>query len=257
MTTTPPRHLPHDHQKVVMTFNFPQTGLGASGTVTADTNANMADGNVVVLSDGIRIVTYEYDKSANGVTAGNTSWTAGTTAATVATNLKTAINATQPAFTVADNLAGVLTITNNWPGAGGNVTMTKTSASALAVTGMSGGVNPAGSLLADTTIKLHKVKGRGVRVDRVHLNLPAGLANSSSAYANFKVLKGASTVVATWSTQDTAQGTITADTPVELVLTATIANRFLADGDVLSLFVDVTGTPTVPPGRIVVEGYEL
>jgi hypothetical protein len=256
MSTARPRP-PTQQQKWSLSFNFPQTGVGATGTVTADTNTNMADGDKVVLSDGVRFVTYEYDKAANGVTAGNVAWTAGTTAATVATNLRTAIIANQPGLTVTDNLAGVLTITNNWPGAGGNVTITKTSSSALAVTGMAGGVNPAGSVLADTTIKLFKAKTRSVRIDRVQLNLPAGLANSSSNYCDFKIIKGASTLVAHWSTQNTAQGTITADTPVELVNTSTVADRFLADGDTLSLFLDVTGTPTVPPGRLVIEGYEL
>lgn len=254
---TAPRNPGNTQERFRMPFDFPQTGVGSVGTVTCDTNANMADADKVVISDGIRFVTYEYDKTANGVVAGNVSWTAGTTAATVATNLKTAINATQPGLTVSDNLAGVLTITNNWPGAGGNVTITKTSSSALAVTGMSGGVNPSGSVLADTTIKLHKVKGRALRIDRVYLNLPAGLAGNASNYCNFKLLKNASTVIANWSTLNTAQTTITANTPVEMVVSATLASRSLADGDQLSLFLDVTGTPTVPPGRIVVEGIEL
>ena len=257
MTATRPRPAARHQQKVGLTFNFPQQGVGAVGTVTADTNANMADGDKVVLSDGFRFVTYEYDKTANGVTAGAISWSVGTTAASVATNLKTAIDANQPGLTVSDNLAGVLTITNRWPGAGGNVTATKTSSSALAVTGMSGGVNPNGSILADTTIKLHKAKGRSIRVDRVHLNLPAGLAQDASNYCIFKVIKGSSTIMASWSTLTGTQGTITANTPVELVLSATIANRYLDDGDQLSLFLDVTGTPTVPPGRLVVEGTEL
>ncbi len=245
-----------DQQKVLMEFNFPQSGVAATGTVTTDTNANMADGDIVVLSDGFRTVTYEYDKTANGVVAGRIAWAVGTTAASVATNLKTAIDANQPGLSVADNLAGVLTITSRWPGAGGNVTMTKTSSSALAVTGMSGGVDANGSVLADTTIKLFKAKTRGIRLERAHLNLPLGLAQNASHYCIFKILKG-STIMASWSTLTGAQGTITANTPVELVMSATVANRFLDDGDQLSLFLDVTGTPTVPPGRIVVEGYEL
>lgn len=256
MATARPRSATRQ-QKWSLSFNFPVTGVGATGTVTADTNANMTDGNTVSLSDGFRTVTYEYDKSANGVTAGNISWAAGTTAASVATNLRTAIIAQQPAFTVVDGGAGVLTITNNWPGSGGNVTTTKVSASALAVTGMSGGVSPEGGFVADTTIKLWKCKLRGLRLERVQLNLPSGLAGNASNFCNFKVIKGASTVMANWSTLNTLQSTITADTPVELVITSTVADRFLADGDQLSLFLDVTGTLTVPPGRIVLEGTEL
>ena len=248
---------PSRHKKMFLGYNFPAGATSATGTVTADTNANMADADKVVLSDGFVTKTYEYDKSANGVTAGNVSWTAGTSAATVATNLKTAINATQPAFTVADNLAGVLTITNNWPGAGGNVTTTKTSSSALAVTGMSGGTTVGGNTTVDTTVKLFKAMIRSIKVTRVSLILPVGLTADASNYCNFKIIKGASTIMANWSTQTGMQGTITANTHVEMVLSATVANLYLADGDIMSLFIDVTGTPTVPPGRVVIEGTEF
>lgn len=115
-------------------------GVSASATFTADTNANMADGDIVTLNTGISIKTYEYDKSANGVTAGRVSWTAGTTALSVAQNLRTAILANQPELSVTDNGDGTLTIVNRWIGAAGNNTNSKTSASALAITNFTGGL---------------------------------------------------------------------------------------------------------------------
>lgn len=248
-----------------MGFDFPGSGftaaVAASGTVTCGSDAAAADGNSVTIGDGLTPAkVYEYDKSSNGVAGTNISWAAGTTAASNATALRLLILANQPGLSVVDNLAGVLTITHKWPGLGGNVTITKSGAGAVsAVTGLSGGLSAvATTITADTTVKLHKVKGRSLHVTRVHINLPAGLVQSATDYANIKLLKGASTVVANWSTQlTTGNGTLTADTPTELVLTATVANQYLADGDQLSLFIDVTGTPTVPSGRIVVEGFEI
>lgn len=115
------------------------------------------------------------------------------------------------------------------------------------------------SVSADTTQKFDGIKRRGVRVDRVWLSCPVGVVANGSNFVNFKVIKGASTIIANWTTATgvTGQGTITASTPVDLVNTTTVADRFLADGDILSLFIDITGTITVPLGRIVVEGIEL
>ncbi len=246
-----------------MSFDYPGSGfvaaVAATGTITCAANTAAADGDTVTIGDNFTAAkVYEYDKSSNGVTATRVSWAVGTTAASNATALAALIVANQPAFTVVDNLAGVLTLTQKWPGLGGNVTIASSGGVISAKTGMAGGLSAvATSITADTTIKLHKDKGRGLRIERVHLNVPVGLAASASDWCNFKLLKGASTIMANFSTLNTAQGTITADTPVEMVLSATVANRFLADGDQLSLFLDITGSPTVPPGRIVVEGYEL
>ena len=128
---------------VLWTYGLTQgTGVGASCTLTADTNANMADGDTVTLNSGFGApVVYEYDKSGNGVTAGHVAVTAGTTAATVAANFRTAILANQPALNVTDNGDGTLTIKNRWPGAAGNNTNSKTSASALAITNFTGGLD--------------------------------------------------------------------------------------------------------------------
>lgn len=248
--------------KYRLSYDFPQTGTVATGLITCVTNANMTDGDFITVPTGIgKPVSYEYDKSANGVNAARISWAAGaTSAADVAATLRTAILANQSELSVTDNLDGTLTIAHRWPGAGGINTITETVSNAgFTVAGLSGGVSPDGSTLADTTLKLDKIKVRAVRVDRVYLNLSTTLTANASSYCTFKLLKGASTVVATWSTNTTGnggQGTITANTPVEMVM-GTLAARGLAVGDELSWFIDVTGTPTVPPGRIVAEGVEL
>jgi len=94
----------------------------ASGTITCVANANMLDSDFMTINDGINAaVIYEYDKSANGVTGGRVAWAAGTTAATVAANLATAIRATQTNITVTDNGNGMLTLTSTV----GNLTLTE------------------------------------------------------------------------------------------------------------------------------------
>ncbi len=248
-----------------MGYDFPGSGftaaVAATGLITCVTNANMADSDYLTIGDGLTPAKlYEYDKGADGVTSGRVQWVAGaTSAAQCAATLRTAILANQPAFTVTDNLDGTLSLAHKWPGLGGNVTITENVANAgFLVAGMSGGAAAvATSVTADTTIKLLKISGRSVRVARVTLNLPLGLAQDASNYCNFKLLKGASTVVANFSTLTGANGTITADTPVNMVLSGTDANLVLSDTDQMSLFIDVTGSTTVPPGRIVIEGFEI
>lgn len=261
--TSPARPPSLHQQRFWMSYNFPGSGftagVKATGSITCGTDAAATDGNSVTICDGVTKKTYEYDKSVNGVAAGNVTWLTGTTAAGNATALATLIAAQQPAISVSDNLAGVLTLTNNWPGTGGNVAVTKSGTGAVsAVTGMTGGLlEVATSITADTTVKLYKAKTTSLHITRAYLNLPVGLAQDAANYCNFKLLKGASTIVANWSTLTGANGTITADTPIDLVLTATLADLYLADADQLSLFIDITGSTTVPPGRLVVEGFEL
>lgn len=261
MSSPAPRPAASKQQKLLRAFNFPQTGVAATGTITCVTNANMADTDFITINTGFgKPVVYEYDKAANGVTAGRATWAAGaSTAADVAATLRTAILANQSELTVVDNANGTLSLTHRVPCAAGNNAITENVANAgFTVAGLSGGVDPCGSILADTTIKLHKVKGRGWKIERVMLNLPVGLAADGTNYVNFKLIKGASTVMASWTTQTgvTGQGTITANTPVEMVLGST-ANLYPADGEEISLFVDVTGSPTVPPGVVVIEATEL
>ena len=247
MTTSPARRANELLQeRLCLEYKF--EGAKATGTIACGANAGATDGNSVTIGDGINPpVTYEYDKSSNGVAAGNVTWAVGTTAASLATALAALIATNQPALTVVDDLAGNLTITtpfaNQFLG-----TITKSGAGAVtAVTGYTA---------ATTTDKVWKAKARYFRVDRVFLNLPAGMAAHASNYIVVKVLKGA-TVMASWSTLTGADGTITADTPVDLTLSATDANRVLADADIMSVSVAVTGSPTVPKGRIVIEGRYL
>ena len=88
---------------------------GTTQLVTCTTNANMTDGDKLIIAiSGLDAVTFEYDKAANGVTAGNVSWAAGaSTAAQVAATLVTAINGSAIAsyLTVTDNTDGTVTIT--------------------------------------------------------------------------------------------------------------------------------------------------
>ena len=110
------------------------------------------------------------------------------------------------------------------------------------------------AVTADTTVKLWKVPaGRSFRVTRAFYNNPTGLAQDAANTFNIKILNAA-LVAASWDTTTGQQGTLTADTPVDLVLSATDANRVLPAGTVLSLFLDETGTATLPAGRVVIEG---
>lgn len=108
---------------------------------------------------------------------------------------------------------------------------------------------------ADTTIKLFKVPdGKSLRIDGVDYVNPTGLAADASNHFNLKILKGASTVMANWSTETGQQGEIAADTFVAMTLSATDANLVAAGADVISLFLDETGTQTLPAGRVVIRG---
>ena len=162
-------------------FEFDKTGDGASlrtegykasGTITCDTDANAADADIVTISDGINAaVVYEYDKSSNGVTAGRITVAAGTTAASNATALAALIALHQPDLTVADDLAGVLTLTQKFAGTFANITITHTAGGFVAsATGLTGGVNPAA---ADGT--MHGRKQVNVSADTTAAHVAARL----------------------------------------------------------------------------------
>lgn len=111
------------------------------------------------------------------------------------------------------------------------------------------------AVTADTTVKLDKVpSGLKLRIDSVQYVNPTGLAQDASNYFNIKVLKGASTVVANWSTLTGAEGTLTANTFVNMVMSSTDADKVLDAADELSYFLDETGTASLPAGRIVIRG---
>lgn len=107
----------------------------------------------------------------------------------------------------------------------------------------------------DTTVRILKVPvGKKFRVDSVRYFNATGLAANAANFSNIKLIQGASTVIANWSTETGQQGTIAADTHVDMVMSATDANRVLAGDVVMSLFLDMTGTVTLPAGQIVVYG---
>lgn len=119
-------------------------GSYATATITCVANASMADGDYITIGDGVVAAKlYEYDKAADGVTAGRVNWAvaggAGA-AADVAATLKTAIEANQPLITVVDAGSGVLTLTHKLPGTPFNSTITENVANAgFTVSGFTGG----------------------------------------------------------------------------------------------------------------------
>jgi len=109
---------------------------------------------------------------------------------------------------------------------------------------------------ADRTDKLWKLP-RAFRVERVLYVNPTGLVEHAANFFVIKLTKGA-TVVASWSTETGQEGTLTADTFVELTLSSTDANLVFAAGDEMKLFLDeAAGVATLPAGRLVVEGFYL
>lgn len=111
------------------------------------------------------------------------------------------------------------------------------------------------TVTADTTVKLDKIpSGQKLRIDSVQYVNPTGLATDAANYFNIKILKGAATVVANWSTLTGAEGTIAANTFVSLTMSSTDADKVFTAADELSYFLDETGTATLPAGRIVIRG---
>lgn len=107
----------------------------------------------------------------------------------------------------------------------------------------------------DTTTTEFIVRAdRSFVVDSVKYYNATGLAQDASNYFNIKLLNGA-VVLANWSTLTGAQGTLTADTAVNMVLNATPANLVVLPDGVLKLFLDETGTSDLPAGKMIVHGH--
>lgn len=107
---------------------------------------------------------------------------------------------------------------------------------------------------ASATTKVWKVPaGRKFRITRVFYVNPTGLAGNAANFFQIRALNAA-LVGAEWSTSTAGQSTLTANTPVELVLSATDANRVLPENTDLSFATILTGTATLPAGRVVIEG---
>lgn len=119
------------------------------------------------------------------------------------------------------------------------------------------GPYPHAQATADTTEKVWS-PSRQFKIDRVQYINPTGLAEDATDFFVIKVLNEA-LVAASWSTKTGEEGTIDADTFVDLTLSDTAANLVLEAGDVLSISLDedAGATATLPAGRFVIEGRYL
>ena len=98
--------------------------------------------------------------------------------------------------------------------------------------------------------------GRTFVITRVWYNNVTGLATDASNYFTIKIADGtAGNVAASWSTLTGAEGTLTANTPVDFTLSATPALRNIDGGEHVTLFLDETGTATLPAGYGIIEGF--
>lgn len=110
---------------------------------------------------------------------------------------------------------------------------------------------------ASLSTKLFTVPpGRKFRLDRAWYNNPTGLVAHAANFFDIQLLKDA-TVMANHSTEVGQEGTITADTPVYLVASATDDDLVADAGDELILTLDENGTSTLELGRLVIEGRLL
>ncbi len=106
------------------------------------------------------------------------------------------------------------------------------------------------AMSATTSVKIGGSLTRAHRVKYVWYNNPTGFAADASNYWTIEITDGTN-VLASWSTQSTAQGALTADTPVQLVMSASHTDIDGA-GVFVATFVK-TGIPAnLPAGRLVV-----
>lgn len=110
---------------------------------------------------------------------------------------------------------------------------------------------------ATFTAHFHKCKHPFV-VESVEYINPTGLAADPTNAFDIELKDGA-TSMAKWSTitGTAGQGTIAADTFVQLALSATLANQYTAQDDILALVLTLHGAQTLPAGRLVVHGRYL
>jgi hypothetical protein len=81
-----------------------------------------------------------------------------------------------------------------------------------------------------------------------------GLAGSTGNSWSLALQNAAVGVAASWSTETGGEGTITADTCVELT-NGSLTNRTVAAGAFIKLYGDLTGSKTLPAGFFVIRGY--
>jgi len=109
---------------------------------------------------------------------------------------------------------------------------------------------------ADLTVYGCKFE-RACVIDSVDVISEAGVTAHAANYVNFKVLKGAATVVANWSTETGQQGTMTAATWHDMTMSATAADKRMAVGDTLKLLCDESGTYNITAGAVMIRGRYL
>lgn len=103
-------------------------------------------------------------------------------------------------------------------------------------------------ITATTTLYLWKNdSGQKVRIDKVKYINPTGLA-ADAANTFLLQLKQGSVVIAEWDTTTGQEGTIAAATYVDLVMSATDADKIVENGEALTLVLTETGTATLPAG---------
>lgn len=90
-------------------------------------------------------------------------------------------------------------------------------------------------------------------VTKVRYVNPTGLAAHATNYVVLTVKQG-SVVIATWSTLTGQQGTLSANTYVDMVLSSTAADLIVEADETVTANVDESGTTTVPAGRFEIYG---
>lgn len=111
------------------------------------------------------------------------------------------------------------------------------------------------STAATLKIKIGTMQMAG-RIDKVEYNSPAGLAGHADNHFTLDVLKDATSMTATYSTDSdvVGQGTLAADALQNIALHATAANQVFAAGEVLSCLMTKAGTQTLPAGTFIIHG---
>jgi len=108
------------------------------------------------------------------------------------------------------------------------------------------------ALTATGAIKMYKAPRR-CEVEKVDYINPTGLAGDPANFFELRIKNGSTVVAGPRSTENDNGGTtIAADTFIDIDLSATLANRVLAEGDVLLFDVVEGGTATLPAGRVIV-----
>jgi len=96
-------------------------------------------------------------------------------------------------------------------------------------------IDTVAAISATTTVWAWKVGAqRTFKLERAVINVSATYAADTTNFYTIQIKDG-STVLASWSTQTSAQGALTANTPADLILNTTDANLAAAGGDTLTV----------------------